>query len=131
MMRHGFHPERWLAVLVLLAASVTTELQTDRADLSKDPKARTPKPAVLAPNPAGRNCLVLSITCGVSRNAYPIALGFSLLHTQTAPDVTIFYDRIERLEPRAVSAGATAPQILGYALSTKIRLRNCQSSKRF
>jgi hypothetical protein len=107
---------------VLLAAGVPTEWQTNPADSSKDPKTRTPKPAVLAPaNSAGRNCLILSVTRGVSRHAYPVALGFALPYTQTvAPDVTIFYDRIERLESQAVSADATAPQILGYAMAHEI-----------
>jgi hypothetical protein len=106
---------------VLLAAGVPTEWQTNPADSSKDPKTRTPKPAVLAPaNSAGRNCLILSVTRGVSRHAYPTALGFALPYTQTAPDVTIFYDRIERLESRAVSANATAPQILGCAMAHEI-----------
>jgi hypothetical protein len=40
--------------------------------------------------------------------------------TQTAPDVTIFYDRIERLEMRPISGGATVSQILGYAMAHEI-----------
>jgi hypothetical protein len=106
---------------ILLAAGVPTEWQTDPAFSSKDPKTLTPKPTVLAPaNSTGRSCLILSLTRGVSRHAYPGALGFALPPTQTSPDVTIFYDRIERLEPRAVAAGATAPQILGYAMAHEI-----------
>jgi hypothetical protein len=110
-----------VAARVLLAGGVPTEWRTNSADSSNDPKTRTPKPVVLAPaNSVGRNCLILSITRGVSRQAYPVALGFALPYTQTAPDVTIFYDRIERLESRAVSANPTAQQILGYAMAHEI-----------
>jgi hypothetical protein len=105
---------------VLLAAGVPTEWHTGSDPLG-DPKTCRLRPAVLAPaTSAGRSCLILSVTPGVSRHAYPGALGFALPYTQTAPDVTIFYDRIERLGPRAVSAGATAPQILGYAMAHEI-----------
>jgi hypothetical protein len=35
-------------------------------------------------------------------------------------DATIFYDRIELIQPRPVSAGATASQILGFAMAHEI-----------
>jgi hypothetical protein len=94
-----------MAGRVLLAAGVPTEWHTG----SRGPV-----------NPEGRSCLTLSVTRGVSRKAYPGALGVALPHAHTGADITIFYDRIERLEWHAVSANATAPQILGYAMAHEI-----------
>jgi hypothetical protein len=67
-----------------------------------------------------RNCLVLWVIRGTARNASPGALGFAVPRTQPGADVTIFYDRIERLEERALTADATAPQILGHAMAHEI-----------
>jgi hypothetical protein len=106
---------------VLLAAGVPTEWQTDPTVSSKDLKTNKPKPTVLAPaNSVERTCLILSVTRDASRHAYPGPLGFALPHTQTDPDITIFYDRIERLESGPISGGASVSQILGYVMAHEI-----------
>jgi hypothetical protein len=66
------------------------------------------------------DCLVLCVVRGMPRGAFPAALGSAFPHAQSGPDVTIFYDRIERLERRAISAGATGSQILAYAMAHEI-----------
>jgi hypothetical protein len=90
---------------VLQAAGVPTEWHTG-------PTEKT--------NSEGRNCLILSVTGRAFRDVSPEALGFALPNTHRGPDITVFYDRIERLEMRAVSSAASVPQILGYAMAHEI-----------
>jgi hypothetical protein len=90
---------------VLLAAGVPTEWHSSLTGVE---------------NSEGRSCLILSVTRGVSRNASSEALGFVSPNTHGAPDVTILYDRVARLEMLPVSVGASMPQILGYAMAHEI-----------
>jgi hypothetical protein len=109
------------AARILLTAGVPTEWHTSLSDVAEASKTHmsglnVPQRA----NPTGRSCLILTIVRGVSRKAFPGALGFALPHAQNSVDVTVFYDRIERIQPRPVSAGATAPQILGFGMAHEI-----------
>jgi hypothetical protein len=109
------------AVKILLAAGVPTEWQTSFPDSFERSKMPMNDPSVQPPsNRDRRNCLILSVARGTPRNLFPGSLGFALPHVHSRADVTIFYDRIEGLERRPVSANATAPQILGYAMAHEI-----------
>ena len=66
-----------------IALPDSTEVQTTRANADE------------------RNCIVLCVARGTPRTVFPGALGFALPHTRSGSGVvTIFYDRIERLERR-------------------------------
>jgi len=109
------------AAKILLAAGVPTEWQTSFPDSFERPNMPMSDPNVHSPtNLDERSCLILSVARRTPRNLFPGSLGFALPHGHSGADITIFYDRIERLEWHAVSANATAPQILGYAMAHEI-----------
>jgi hypothetical protein len=104
---------------VLAAAGIPTQWQTGAAERSEDPK--TSRPGVFAPGtPDRRSCLILSIFRRASPEASPEALGFVMPNRQSSPGITIFYDRIERIEMQAASGSASLAQILGYAMAHEI-----------
>ena len=90
---------------VLRGAGVPTEWHTGSAEAAYSER---------------RSCLTLSVIGRASRDVSPEALGFALPNTHGGPEITMFYDRIERLEMRAVSSAASVPQILGYAMAHEI-----------
>jgi hypothetical protein len=106
---------------LLQAAGVPTEWDASFPDSFKMPKMPMNDPRLpSSTNADGRSCLVLSVTSGTPRNVFPDSLGFALPYAHSGADVTIFYDRIELLEWRPVSANATTQQILGYAMAHEI-----------
>jgi hypothetical protein len=106
---------------LLQAAGIPTEWEATLPDSVERLKMHIRDPNVHAPTSTeGHSCLILSVTRGTPRNVFPDSLGFALPHAHSGADVTIFYDRIELLEWRPVSANATTQQILGYAIAHEI-----------
>lgn len=104
---------------VLAAAGIPTEWQTNAAARAVDSKTR--RPSVYAPGTLDRHsCLILSIVRGASPDASAEALGFVMPDRLSSASITIFYDRIERIEMRGVSGSASLVQILGYAMVHEI-----------
>lgn len=104
---------------VLAAARIPTQWHTSAVERGEDSK--TSRPSGYAPGtPDRRGCLAVSIVRGVSPDASAEALGFVMANRQSSPGVTIFYDRLERIEMQAVSASASLAQILGYAIAHEI-----------
>lgn len=64
-----------------------------------------------------RGYIVVVITRGVPPRCYPDALGYAMPHAQIGANVTIFYDRIERLTERGRVDPSTA---LGCAMAHEI-----------